>query len=220
MAQPRLAHSSTESGSLARVAANGTTFKGTVASRWSGRSAIMHSSTYVPSLPRRLSRGSDIAAHWTFASGCSPPRLAATQLPSATRDQTSLREGLAPRRCDNIAGALGDALRGVPNEPDDVGRCIQCAGILCNWMRPQTPSGSAGTPRRALPTGLWASFRSPLHRRGRDTRYRGIPFASAGRQGPWPGPLRRAPDALCRRRRPVGRGSPQSRCGPRGSKSR
>jgi hypothetical protein len=27
-------------------------------------------------------------ADWTFASGCSPPRLAATQLPSATRNQT------------------------------------------------------------------------------------------------------------------------------------
>jgi hypothetical protein len=29
---------------------------------------------------------------WTFASGCSPPRLAATQLPSATRGQTLLDE--------------------------------------------------------------------------------------------------------------------------------
>ncbi len=33
----------------------------------------------------------------SFASGCSPPRLTATQLPSATRSQTSSRRGLAPR---------------------------------------------------------------------------------------------------------------------------
>src|SRR5271156_3184355 len=33
----------------------------------------------------------------SFASGCFPPRLAATQLPSATRSQTSSRQGLAPR---------------------------------------------------------------------------------------------------------------------------
>ena len=44
-------------------------------------------------------------ADGSFASGCSPPRLTATQLPSATRGQTSSRRGLAPRRFENITGA-------------------------------------------------------------------------------------------------------------------
>src|SRR6185436_2001374 len=41
----------------------------------------------------------------SFASGCSPPRLAATQLPSATRGQTSSRRGLAPRLFSTFTGA-------------------------------------------------------------------------------------------------------------------
>jgi hypothetical protein len=36
-------------------------------------------------------------ADGSFASGCSPPRLAATQLPPATKGQTSFRRGLTPR---------------------------------------------------------------------------------------------------------------------------
>ena len=34
----------------------------------------------------------------SFPSGCSPPRLAATQLPSGTRSQASSRRGLPPRK--------------------------------------------------------------------------------------------------------------------------
>ena len=41
----------------------------------------------------------------SFASGCSPPRLAATQLPPATRSQTSSRRGLAPRLFSTFTGA-------------------------------------------------------------------------------------------------------------------
>lgn len=37
---------------------------------------------------------SAFTADWTFASGCSPPRLTATQLPSTTRNQTFLDEDL------------------------------------------------------------------------------------------------------------------------------
>src|ERR1700731_2675715 len=39
-------------------------------------------------------RDQPFTADWTFASGCSPPRLTATQLPSATRDQISPDEDL------------------------------------------------------------------------------------------------------------------------------
>src|SRR4051812_38118869 len=41
----------------------------------------------------------------SFAWGCSPPRLVATQLPSATRSQTSSRRGLAPRLFSTFTGA-------------------------------------------------------------------------------------------------------------------
>jgi len=47
----------------------------------------------------------------SFASGCSPPRLATTQLPSATRSQTSSRRGLAPRLFSTFTGALVITLR-------------------------------------------------------------------------------------------------------------
>src|SRR5262245_34064770 len=42
------------------------------------------------SRPNRVSHRTD----WSFASSCSPPRLAATQLPSATRFQTNLGKDL------------------------------------------------------------------------------------------------------------------------------
>src|SRR6516162_10530829 len=48
---------------------------------------------------------------WLFASGCSPPRLSATQLPSATDSQCSVRRGLAPRCWCALSGALGPDLR-------------------------------------------------------------------------------------------------------------
>jgi hypothetical protein len=49
---------------------------------------------------------------WLFASGCSPPRLSATQLPSATDSQCSVRRGLSPRCWCALSGALGPHLRG------------------------------------------------------------------------------------------------------------
>jgi len=48
---------------------------------------------------------------WLFASGCSPPRLSATQLPSATDSQCSVRRGLSPRCWCALSGALGPDLR-------------------------------------------------------------------------------------------------------------
>ena len=44
---------------------------------------------------------------WLFASGCSPPRLSATQLPSATDSQCSVRRGLPPRCWCALSGARG-----------------------------------------------------------------------------------------------------------------
>jgi len=48
---------------------------------------------------------------WSFASGCSPPRLSTTQLPSATDSQCSVRQGLSPRCWCALSGALGSDLR-------------------------------------------------------------------------------------------------------------
>ena len=46
---------------------------------------------------------------WSFASGCSPPRLSATQFPSATDSQCSVRWGLPPHCWCALSGALSEA---------------------------------------------------------------------------------------------------------------
>jgi hypothetical protein len=43
---------------------------------------------------------------WLFASSCSPPRLSATQLLSATKGQLPLRSGLSPNSWSALVGAL------------------------------------------------------------------------------------------------------------------
>jgi hypothetical protein len=48
---------------------------------------------------------------WSFASGCSPPRLSATQFPSATDSQCTVRWGLPPHYWCALSGALGEASR-------------------------------------------------------------------------------------------------------------
>jgi hypothetical protein len=50
---------------------------------------------------------------WLFASGCSPPHLSMTQLPSATDSQCSVRRGLSPRCWCALSGARRDGLRAV-----------------------------------------------------------------------------------------------------------
>ena len=62
--------------------------------------------------PRRLANASGriefiifLIMDWLFASGCSPPRLSATQLPSATDSQCSVRRGLSPRCWCALSGA-------------------------------------------------------------------------------------------------------------------
>src|SRR5271165_3377964 len=47
---------------------------------------------------------------WSFASGCSPPRPSATQLPSATDSQCSVRWGLSPHCWCALSGARGAAV--------------------------------------------------------------------------------------------------------------
>jgi hypothetical protein len=52
---------------------------------------------------------------WSFASGCSPPRLSATQFPSATDSQCTVRWGLPPHYWCALSGALGKASRLTPS---------------------------------------------------------------------------------------------------------
>jgi hypothetical protein len=52
---------------------------------------------------------------WQFVSGCSPPRLSTTQLPSTTDSQCSVRWGLSPHCWCALSGALG---RSVPDRRD------------------------------------------------------------------------------------------------------
>jgi hypothetical protein len=48
---------------------------------------------------------------WSFASGCFPPRFWATQFPSATDSQCSVRWGLPPHCWCALSGALSKASR-------------------------------------------------------------------------------------------------------------
>jgi hypothetical protein len=48
---------------------------------------------------------------WSFASSCSPPRLSATQFPSATDSQCSVRWGLPPHCWCALSGALSQPSR-------------------------------------------------------------------------------------------------------------
>src|SRR5277367_3813667 len=63
---------------------------------------------------------------WSFASGCSPPRLSATQFPSATDSQCSVRWGLPPHCWCALSGApsrpsfgreFSDAIAGKIGQP-------------------------------------------------------------------------------------------------------
>jgi hypothetical protein len=62
--------------------------------------------------PRRLANASGrivfnmvLFMDWQFVSGCSPPRLSTTQLPSTTDSQCSVRRGLSPRCWCALLGA-------------------------------------------------------------------------------------------------------------------
>ena len=54
---------------------------------------------------------------WQFVSGCSPPRLSTTQLPSTTDSQCSVRWGLSPHCWCALSGALGQVAPRPPTCP-------------------------------------------------------------------------------------------------------
>src|ERR1700751_620051 len=70
---------------------------------------------------------------WLFASGCSPPRLSATQLPSATDSQCSVRRGLLPRCWCALSGAHRGRDVGSFAPPSEPGRQISCTRLSSWW---------------------------------------------------------------------------------------
>jgi hypothetical protein len=81
-------------------------------------------------LPSRLANASGriefiifLIMDWSFASGCSPPRLSATQFPSATDSQCSVRWGLPPHCWCALSGALSKASRFTRAKPS-VPHCV------------------------------------------------------------------------------------------------
>ena len=94
---------------------------------------------------------------WSFASGCSPPRLSTTQLPSATDSQCSVRRGLPPRCWCALSGALGTSSRSSALNPGpfvDSGAIEQAAYALfhthgtvdCDPVCPRSGHQEAGLP--------------------------------------------------------------------------
>src|SRR6266481_5988695 len=82
---------------------------------------------------------------WSFASGCSPPRLSTTQLPSATDSQCSVRWGLPPHCWCALSGARGRPLR----RRRETGQFSASHG--CEGPQPSRPPPViVATPGRAL----------------------------------------------------------------------
>ena len=74
---------------------------------------------------------------WSFASGCSPPRLSATQFPSATDSQCSVRWGLPPHCWCALSGALAwHEVPGTapPQKSRPGGYGVMSAGVRTDWM--------------------------------------------------------------------------------------
>ena len=103
--------------------------------------------------PRRLANASGriefiifLIMDWLFASGCSPPRLSATQLPSATDSQCSVRRGLSPRCWCALSGARGALLatpRGAASDSPSEngpetgpGDCFCSFWTILRWSNP------------------------------------------------------------------------------------
>jgi len=87
-------------------------------------------------LPRRLVNASGriefiifLFMDWLFASGCPPPRLSTTQLPSATDSQCPVRRGLSPRCWCALSGARG---RPVPRRREPDGTMFCSCGAATN----------------------------------------------------------------------------------------
>lgn len=99
--------------------------------------------------PRRLANASGriefiifLIMDWLFASGCSPPRLSATQLPSATDSQCSVRRGLSPRCWCALSGARG-ALLATPRSCKQ----LPCRRHGRNTSCPQPPKTQNSKPK-------------------------------------------------------------------------
>src|SRR5258705_711512 len=69
--------------------------------------ASPHSLACSPNASGRIEFIIFLIMDWSFASGCSPPHLSATQFPSATDSQCSVRWGLPPHCWCALSGALG-----------------------------------------------------------------------------------------------------------------
>src|SRR5437667_10949588 len=88
-------------------------------------------------LPSRLANASGriefiifLIMDWSFASGCSPPRLSATQFPSATDSQCSVRWGLPPHCWCALSGALGKPTSSFhPIDFQTIPRHWACLGV-------------------------------------------------------------------------------------------
>src|SRR5476651_703016 len=85
----------------------------------------------------------------SFASGCSPPRFAATQLPSATRSQTSPRRGLPPRIYTTITGARVPP-SGGSYASDRLKAELQPDAVISKFIPVSVPAISIGDPRTGL----------------------------------------------------------------------
>src|ERR1700757_304935 len=88
--------------------------------------AVVRCPFWASPFPSRLANASGriefivfLIMDWLFASGCFPPRLSTTQLPSATDSQCSVRRGLPPRCWCALSGALGPDLRAGRSEEAD-----------------------------------------------------------------------------------------------------
>ena len=79
---------------------------------------------------------------WSFASGCSPPRLSATQFPSATDSQCSVRWGLPPHCWCALSGALSKASRFTRGK-DSVPHCVSTGRAKSKTVR--SPRRQSGT---------------------------------------------------------------------------
>src|SRR6266481_4524245 len=100
---------------------------------------------------------------WSFASGCSPPRLSTTQLPSATDSQCSVRWGLPPHRWCALSGARGlrslaAVVRRDPHRFTAPTERAPSKGSASNG-----PSVSLETWRAAVPRSRGSPISTPLH---------------------------------------------------------
>lgn len=92
-----------------------------------------------------------------FASGCSPPRLAATQLPSATRRHVSVVLDLSSVSLISITHARGSAVPALLKAPVASTATTTAPRRLQSITRPHRPDG-ARSGYRGIPPCRWHDF--------------------------------------------------------------